>query len=162
MRTGEEGILDDSIDFDALRAVVREHQVQLAILFGSHVTGETHPASDVDVAVEFEGLRPADRGYNDAFFGLSADLSATLGTDAIDVVDVHTVSPAFAESIFEDGVLVVGDEEHAADLRRTLTADETGDPAPRDRLDAALSRIDAHLGRNESAVRMPGEPDDER
>lgn len=157
MRTVEATDVDASLDLDTLQAVLREHPVQLAILFGSHSTGTTHPASDIDVAVEFDAQRPADPGYNDAFLGLSADLSDALGTDDVDLVDLHAVSPALASSIFDHGILLVGNLERAAELRRQVTAADIETQSPRERLDTALARIDSHLDGDDTAVPVAGE-----
>lgn len=156
MRTAESTTLDAAPDLDALQAVLREHPVRLAILFGSHAT------SDIDLAVEFDDHRPADPSYNDVFLGLSVDLSDALKTDDVDLVDLHAVSPALAAAIFENGVLLVGAAEHAAELRRQLTARESDQQSPRDRLDAALDRIDDHLGDGDAGVPVTGEAEDDR
>jgi len=150
-----------ALDLDALEAVLRKHPVRLAILFGSHATETTHATSDIDLAVEFDDHRPADPSYNDAFLGLSVDLSGALETDDVDLVDLHTVSPALAAAIFENGSLLVGAEEHAAELRRQLTARESDQQSPRDRLDAALDRIDDHLGDGDAGVSATGEAEDD-
>lgn len=158
MRTAESAAIDDSIDLDALRAVLREHPVQLAILFGSYATENTHAESDIDLAVEFDGHRPSDPSYNDTFLGVSADLSETLETDDVDLVDLHATAPTLAEAIFESGVLLVGEPEHAAELRRQLTtASESEQQSPRERLDAALARIDAHLANGDAGVSVTGD-----
>jgi predicted nucleotidyltransferase len=157
MRTVESITLDLSIDLDALQAVVREHPVQLAILFGSHATETTHARSDLDLAVEFDDHRPADPSYNDVFLGLSAGLSEVLETDDVDLVDLHAVSPALAAAIFENGILLVGDHEHAAELRSQLTAFESEQQSPRERLNEALARIDAHLDESETGVPATGD-----
>lgn len=161
MRTAASTAIDASLDLDALRAVLREYPVQLAILFGSHATGTTHTASDIDLAVEFDAHRPSDPSYNDAFLGLSADLSDTLGTDDVDFVDLHAVSPALAEAIFANGVLPVGEQEHAAELRRQITAAESEQQSPRERLNAVLARIDAHLGDDDTGVPVTGGSEDD-
>jgi predicted nucleotidyltransferase len=129
---------------EAIRSVLRDHPVRLAILFGSRATGRTHEGSDVDIAVELDGLEPGSPGFNEAFFTLSADLSATLGTDDVDLLDVHMLSPGVAKAVFEDGVLLLGSPERVAELRETLpTGDD--DRTPGERLDDALGRIDDHL-----------------
>jgi predicted nucleotidyltransferase len=147
MRTPETTELSDSLPVSTLRSVLRDHPVRLAVLFGSRAAGNTHPGSDIDLAVEFDSHRPGDSGYNDVFFGLSADLSDVLETDDIDLVDVHTLSPALARSVFEDGVLLVGTPERAATIERERTAErDTDTRSPRERFDDALERIDGHLG----------------
>lgn len=150
---------DVGFDIDAVRGVLRDHPVRLAILFGSHATGTAHAKSDIDIAVEFEGYRPSDTGYNDVFLGLSAELSAALETDAVDLVDLHTASPAMASAIFETGALIFGSETHAAELRRRLTESGSETRTPRERIDAALDRIDDHLD-DTTAVPATGETED--
>jgi len=146
MRTTEDAPIEHSLPLERLQAVLQEHPVQAAILFGSHARGETHTRSDLDIAVAFETTRPSDPAYNEVFFGLSADLSDLLESDGVDLVDLQTVSPELAEVIFDQGVLLIGDQEYVATLRRELTAPTSSDQSPRDRFDAALARIDAYLG----------------
>ena len=160
MNTAESIALDTSLDLDALQAVLREHPVRLTILFGSHATKTAHATSDIDLAVEFDEHRPSDPSYNDVFLGLSADLSDALETDDVDIVDLHTVSPPLAAAIFENGVLLVGEAEHAAERRRQLTPSESDQQSPRDRLDAALARIDDHLGDDGAGVPATGDTED--
>jgi len=145
MRTSEEAAINNSLPLETLRAVLQEHPVQLAILFGSHVRGDVHSGSDIDIAVEFDTVRPSDPVYNEVFLGLSADLSDALETDDIDLVDLQTTSPELAETIFNHGVLLIGDSEHVADVRSQLTAAEKRTQSPRERFDAAVARIDRHL-----------------
>ncbi|WP_137290875.1 type VII toxin-antitoxin system MntA family adenylyltransferase antitoxin [Natronorubrum halophilum] len=146
MRTSEETALDESVPVETLREILQEHSVQLAILFGSHAQGETHAGSDLDIAVSFETVRPSDPDYNDVFFGLNADLSAALETNEIDLVDLQTASPSFAESIFTQGILLVGEPEDVATIQSQLRTTESSDQSPRERFDAALAKIDEHLG----------------
>lgn len=145
MRTVEATDIDDSLDLDTLRTTLREHPVQLAILFGSHATATTHSTSDIDIAVELEEYRPSDRGYNDAFLGLSADLSNALNTDEVDIVDLQALSPTLAATIFAHGALLIGDQERADELRRQVTVADSETQSPRERFDTALARIDMHL-----------------
>lgn len=161
MRTVETANVDVSLDLEAVLSVLREHPVRLAVLFGSHATGTVHPTSDIDIAVEFDAKQPSDPGYNETFLGLSADLSETLETDDADLVDIRTVSPELAASIFDHGLLLVGDTEHAAELRRTLVAADPATQSPRERLDAALARIDAHLEGDDTGVPASGDSEDE-
>lgn len=129
---------------ERVRSTLEEHPVRLAILFGSHATGRTHRDSDVDIAVELDGLQPGDDGFNEAFFGLIAALTRALGTDDVDVVDVHTLGPDFAAAVFEHGTLILGDEDRLEELRERLTSDRN-DRSPAERFDEALRKIDEHL-----------------
>ncbi|MDG5778917.1 nucleotidyltransferase domain-containing protein [Haloarculaceae archaeon H-GB2-1] len=162
MRTTESADLDIAFDLATLKAVLQEHPVRLAILFGSQATESTHGTSDIDLAVDFDGHGPADSSYNDVFLGLSADLSGALGTDDVDLVDLRTVSPSLAAAIFDTGVLLVGEQAHATELRRDLTASESNHRSARDRLDSTLARIDDHLNDGDSGLPASGEAEDER
>lgn len=157
MRIAEATDIDDSLNLDTLRTTLWEHPVQLAILFGSHATATTHSMSDIDIAVELEEHHPSDRGYNDAFLGLSADLSDALDTDEVDLVDLHAVSPALTATIFDHGILLIGDQERADELRRQATVADSETQSPREQLDTALARIDTHLGDDDIAVPVTGE-----
>lgn len=148
MKPVESANLGDSLPIADLQSVVREYPVRLAVLFGSHASGDTHRSSDVDVAVEFESIDRESSAYNEVFFGLSADLSDALATDDVDLVDIQTLSPAVAESVLEDGVLLVGDAAHAEDLLQRIAAESSDERTPRERFDAALGKIDDHLGDN--------------
>lgn len=146
MRTAETDDLADSLPLETIRAVLREHSVQVAILFGSHATGTTHPESDLDIAVELQTVTRGDPSYNGDFFSLSADLSDTLETDAVDIVDIHTLSSNVAKTVFDQGILLLGEQAHAADLRRRVTGSTEDALSPRERFDNALAKIDEHLG----------------
>lgn len=146
MRTSEEAAIEQSLPLERLQAVLQAYPVQAAILFGSHARGEPHSRSDIDIAVDFETARPSDPDYNEVFFGLSADLSEALESDDVDLVDMQTVSPKLAEAIFDQGVLLIGDLEHVVTIRKELPTPTSSDQSPRDRIDAALTKIDEHLG----------------
>lgn len=146
MRTLEAVDLGSSVPVERLRTTLEAHPVTVAILFGPHATDRSHSGSDIDLAIELDGLRPGDTGYNEVFFGVSADVSVELGSDAVDIVDVHTLSPALVRAVFDDGVLLLlGSLERAEALRSQLAVDDGDGGSPRERLDAAVQRIDDHL-----------------
>lgn len=157
MRSAEATDIEDSLPLDTIRTVLREHSVQLAILFGSYATDSTHPRSDIDIAVELD-LTPSDAGYNEALFGLSAALSERLGTDDVDLMDIHTLSPRVAESVFDRGIILVGDQTRATELRHRLTAVASTERSSRERFDTALAKINEHLDNGVTATEeMSGE-----
>lgn len=131
---------------ETVTSTVEEFPVSLAILFGSHATETTHPTSDIDIAVELEGLRPGDGRYNDTFLGLSAAIAEAFGTDDVDVVDVHSLPPAMARSVLTDGHLLVGDPGRIETLRRQLPPAEEARSSVSDRFDERLRRIEELLG----------------
>jgi len=129
---------------EKIRTILRKHPVQVAVLFGSHATGQAHAGSDIDIAVAFDDLKPGDEGYNETFFGLSVALSETLETDDIDLVDVHTLSPSMRRSVFDTGTVLVGSDADIQAIQDELQSDSLED-SPRERVDAAIRRIDEHL-----------------
>ncbi|QOS13398.1 nucleotidyltransferase [Haloferax sp. Atlit-6N] len=145
MRTVASTTIDDSIPMETIQTILREHSVQCAVLFGSHAKSTTNPTSDIDIAVELETTDRENPTYNDAFLSLGADLSEALETNDVDLVDVHALSPHVAASVFEAGVLLVGDPDHAEELRERVT-DKVSEPRPpSERFDDALTKIDEHL-----------------
>ena len=81
----------------ALRPVVAAHTgVELALLFGSRARGQEDAASDVDVAVEGEGV---DR------LALARDLSAAVGLE-VDAVDLRAAGHWLLVALLRDGVVI--------------------------------------------------------
>lgn len=145
MKRIEAADIHPDIPVQRLRAILNDAPVRVAILFGSRATDSTHAQSDIDIAIEFDSLEPGDSGYNDVFLGLSASVSEVLGTDDVDLVDVHSLSPSFVRSVFGDGVLLVGSPDRVETLRASLLNDDADEQPPGDRFDNALRRIDEHL-----------------
>jgi predicted nucleotidyltransferase len=139
-RTG----LPDRLPITELQKAFDQKPVRLAICFGSYVSGETHATSDIDIAVEFEKLEPGDSGYNDVFFEVYEAVSQALGTDTVDLLDIHSLSNSLARSVLTNGVLVYGDIDRVEPLQEQRLS-ETNERSPRDRLDHAIERIDSHL-----------------
>jgi predicted nucleotidyltransferase len=144
MRQLPDADLPDDLPITVLTETLAAHPVTFAILFGSVIDETTPHAADIDIAVEFTDLRPGQNGYNDALLSLGADLSEALDTDDIDLLDVHSLSPSVARSVFEEGVLLVGDTDRVRAVRTNLLSDP-GTGSPRERYDDALDRIDEHL-----------------
>jgi predicted nucleotidyltransferase len=145
MRAIETADVGESLPLDALQSVLGDHPIRLAVLFGSYATDRIHARSGVDIAVEFENLRPGDDSYNEGFLGLGADVSEALGTDDVDLLDVHALSASLARSVFEEGVLIIGEPERVQALRQRLVDDERDERSPRRELDESLQRTDEHL-----------------
>jgi predicted nucleotidyltransferase len=142
--TDESKVEESKLPMGRLRSTLEEQPVQLAVLFGSHARGRSHAGSDVDIAVEFDGIRPDDDEYNETLFGLVAELSRTLDTDDVDVVDIHTLGPDVASAVFENGTVLLGDEARFQELGEELTRGRDDQP-PAERFDDALAKIDEHL-----------------
>jgi hypothetical protein len=73
-------------------------------LFGSAARGRMHRESDVDVAVLLDrSVYPSRVDRSELRVRLSADLAASTGIDAIDLVVLNDLPPTFARSIVLDG-----------------------------------------------------------
>ncbi|MEF8787104.1 MAG: nucleotidyltransferase domain-containing protein [Haloarculaceae archaeon] len=134
-----DGPFDDAT-LDDVREVLARHSVSFALLFGSGARAPTAEVGDVDLAVEFEELRPDDDGYSEVYLRLLSDLEETLSFD-VDVVDVHTMPPRFGHVVFDQGVLLLGDEQRRAELEQTIAGDELTVKEARERVASAVDRL---------------------
>ena len=135
---------------DVREAVVErleEAPVSLALLFGSHATGQAVPGSDIDIAVEYD--EPIE-DTADRHLSLVADLTQILGRDDIDVVQLTTVDPRIAVEALETGQLLVGTSEEATRLRDELEpARQRSEELVQDRIKDAERKIERRLQRRE-------------
>lgn len=129
------------LDEDRLRAILEEHPLRLAVLFGSTVHGDRHPGSDVDLVVELDS---ADADTLDARLSLLADLSAGLDRNDVDLAVVDDLDPRVGERAFGEGRLLVGTEERFDDHRRRFDrlADGENHASLAERFDAAIDRLE--------------------
>jgi predicted nucleotidyltransferase len=97
---------------------LREAPVTLAVLFGSHATGDATTGSDIDIAVAYDTDDPTE-----THFSLVADLTQIFGRDDIDVVRLHSVDPRIAVDALTHGEILVGSADDAAQLRDRLEDD---------------------------------------
>ena len=74
-----------------------------AYLFGSQATGHAQAHSDIDVAVYVTPGYPLDGGYGYCA-ELTADLMATLATNAIDVVLLNRAPPVLYHRVLAHGI----------------------------------------------------------
>jgi len=134
------------VDVEAVRRVVAERPVRLAVVFGSAVTGETHPESDFDLAVEFDD---SVDNVADAYMSLLADLGHALGRDDVDLGLVEDLEPRVGLGAFEEGVLVVGSRErfesHQNRFERAVAEYERSHPSLRERFDTVIENVDQVL-----------------
>jgi predicted nucleotidyltransferase len=139
MDKAEDSPLEDTA-LDDVREVLAQHSVSFALLFGSGARVSTTEMGDVDLAVEFEELRPDDDGYSDAYLRLLSDFEETLSV-AVDIVDVHTMPPAFARVVFDQGILLLGTDQRRVELEQPIAGDELTVNDARKRVAAAVDRL---------------------
>jgi predicted nucleotidyltransferase len=89
---------------DAIADFCRRHHIRKLALFGSVLRDDFHPASDVDVLVEFD----PDHVPGLAFFDMEGELSKILGRK----VDLNT--PGFLSPYFRNQALAEAEVEHIA------------------------------------------------
>jgi len=93
-------------------AIARRHRARLLVQFGSTVSGRVHEASDVDVAVLFEG----DPAYT-RLGGLLADLEAAFPGRVVDLGLLNRADPLFLKKVLENARLLAGSPRDLALLR---------------------------------------------
>ena len=93
-------------------AIARRHGARLLVQFGSTVSGQTHAASDVDVAVFFEG----DPTYT-RLGGLLADLEPIFPGRVVDLGLLNRADPLFLKKVLENARLLAGSPRDLALLR---------------------------------------------
>lgn len=121
-------------DLERLRAALGDRSdVRLAVLFGSLARGTARDTSDIDVAVDGDGL---DLG------ALARDISLAVGREA-DVVALREVGHTLLQAIVRDGVVVHEARQGAgASWRSAAMAQlETDEPAFERMREAWLRRV---------------------
>jgi hypothetical protein len=96
----------DSAAIERAREVFARYPcAKLAYLFGSRATGNAGPLSDYDFAVYIDGL--TEREMFDCQLDILSDLNKTLGTDAVDLVNLTTSEmPELKYDIVKDGLRI--------------------------------------------------------
>jgi predicted nucleotidyltransferase len=92
--------------------VCKKHpQIKLVYFFGSMAAGKGGPNSDFDFAVYMDGLLKKER--HELRMTLFAELSALLGTDAVDLVLLNDVeSPEMKYNVIKTGIMVYLEEPY--------------------------------------------------
>lgn len=105
-----------------IRAYLRDQPLDLALLFGSQVTGEVTEVSDVDIVLTFDDTVPEEERFR-KLNRITGELMALLGRDDVDVSMLESLPTEIAHSALQEGVILVGDEEivdtHRSQVRTT-------------------------------------------
>lgn len=117
--------------------------VCLALLFGSHATGDATSESDVDIAVVYD-TDPTD--VTDTHLSLVADLTRIIGHDRVDVVRLTAVDPRIASRALDHGELLVGSPNDVDALRDELD-EERQKEITRTRISEAEQAIERRIER---------------
>lgn len=125
---------------ERLVTTLEDAPVSFAMVFGSAGRGEMTERSDIDIAVEFDGLRSSDDGYSDVYFSLCGDLSAAVSR-SVDLVDVHSMSPTFARVALTSGEVLVGNEADREQFVDELAGELPTVEEAHERVAAAAERL---------------------
>ena len=101
------------MDPPTLEEIAQRHGIELILEFGSMVTGNVHPRSDVDLAVLFRGRTPSLR----ELAGLGHALQALHPGREVDVAVINHADPLFLRKITERCRLLHGSRRRLAELR---------------------------------------------
>lgn len=92
------------MDAGRFDAIARARGIELIIQFGSTVSGTTHAASDLDLAVLL--ARAPESLASEA--DLVADVQASVSSHDVDVAILNHADPLFLKQVTDRGVLVFG------------------------------------------------------
>lgn len=109
---------------DEVSEVLEGKPVSFAMLFGSVATDDAKERSDIDLAVEFETVRPGDDGYSDVFLETYNAVDEAVSVE-VDLIDVHAMSPGFASFALDAGIILFGSEERRRELLDELAQKPT-------------------------------------
>ena len=109
----------DAIDEREITERLKEHPVELAVLFGSYVSDRLHSLSDVDIGVIFkEGVSVEKR--RQLLDTMVAEIGKITNHDRIDVVDLDVVPARIGYTALSRGRLLIGDSDAATQLEAQL------------------------------------------
>lgn len=100
------------MDATKLGEIAAKHGLRLVLEFGSVVAGQTHPRSDVDIAVL------ADHALSfDELADLTHDIQAFYPDREVDLALVNRADPLFLKKITERCRLLYGESRHLQELK---------------------------------------------
>lgn len=97
----------------SIEELAKNHKLRMVLVFGSAVTGKSHPQSDIDIAVKSSG-DPID--YNE-FADIQYDLQNLFPGREIDLAILNYADPLFLKKIVETAILLYGEERDLAELK---------------------------------------------
>jgi len=89
------------IDEKKIKELAQEHKLELLLIFGSQVSGKTHPMSDFD----FGFIGEIELSYEDKG-KLAHELSMLLGFSDVEVVDLKKANPFLLKEIVKNNRIV--------------------------------------------------------
>lgn len=102
-----------NINFDQIKQIAKNHNLELVYLFGSKIGGTKNEESDLDLAVKFPENYSAD-----AYLNLYKDLSDIFPSENIDLVILNEADPFFANEVIQKGKLLFEKENMNQEFSR--------------------------------------------
>ncbi len=90
-----------------VKDIAPQYNLELALLFGSQVTGKTHSESDFDVAY----MSNEKLSFNDEI-KLNTDLTEIFRNDRVSLVNLKTASPLLIKQIVRNCLILYEKERH--------------------------------------------------
>lgn len=106
-------MLIDNKKTEKIQRLAHDYGLRLVLLFGSAVSGKTHPESDLDIAVMFTDIETA----HSRVFELIADLQEIFPDREVDLALINGADPLFLKKILEDCELLFGEPRTLAELK---------------------------------------------
>lgn len=91
----------------------KKFRLRMVLLFGSALMGRTHPRSDLDLAVRFEGEAFDYREYSDLLHALQE----VFPEEEVDLAFINHADPLFLKKIMENAQLIYGDPRAFLELQ---------------------------------------------
>lgn len=95
-----------------IAAIAGEYGLDLVLVYGSAVDGNSHPGSDLDLAVRFRKL-PGEYTFS---LSLWAALQSVFPGANVDLAVVNVADPLFLQQIMKSSLKIFGSERDYAEL----------------------------------------------
>jgi predicted nucleotidyltransferase len=95
--------------------IAQRYHLGMVLLFGSSLTGQTHPRSDLDIAVRIEG-EGEGMGYRE-YSDLLLALQGVFPEVGIDLAFINHADPLFLKRVTENALLLYGDPRQFLELQ---------------------------------------------
>lgn len=96
-----------------IKEVAEKYKLSLVLLFGSAVTGKSHPQSDVDIAAKTSGSEISFKETADLQF----ELQEIFPGREVDLAIINHADPFFLKKIVESALLLFGSLQNFAELK---------------------------------------------
>lgn len=102
----------DHQQLQKIHRIGERYGLRLLLLFGSAVSGNLHPGSDIDIAAQFPDIKVG----REQMIDLAASLQELFPEREVDIALINGADPLFLKKILESRQLVFGDAGRLAEL----------------------------------------------